>query len=964
MQKRLSLFVAAVLAINVLAGTAWSQQQQNSQDGVWRQIDESAFDQRAEAAEKFADPLFYKAFRLNRTALNGILERAPREFSSITVAETILTLPLPDGAFARFRIENSPIMEPALAAKYPEIQSFRGQGIDNPSATARFDISPNGFRAMILTGRGATVLIEPFAKGDTTNYISFYKHDVKRAGEWVCEVGGDIISPHTEAFNFLPDAPAAVTAGETLRTYRLALAATGEYTNRFRFVGDTDAQAKVRALAAMNTTMNRVNQVFERDAAVRMVLIANTDLLIYTDPNTDPYTTSNPSTTMLNLNQSNIDSVIGADNYDIGHVFSTGTGGIANLAVPCGPSKARGATGWPNPQGDVFDIDFVAHEMGHQFGANHTFNGNVGGCGGSNRSATNAYEPGSGITVMGYAGLCGNQDLAGNSIDTFHVRSIESIIAFTVNGNGNTCAAQIPTGNAPPSVTLPNGASFNIPKQTPFTLTAAATDANGDSLTYDWHQYNAGGSTGGTGAVPNSDADGTPRPLFRAFSPVASGSRTFPALTHILNSANVPPNTTNGFMTGELLPAITRTMNFQVVVRDNRAGGGGVNTASVAVNVDGNSGPFAVTEPNTNVSWQGGASQTVAWNVANTSAAPVNAASVKISLSTDGGQSFPITIVAATPNDGSETITVPNVNTTTARLKIEAVDNIFFDISNANFTITPGNVPTAGVPYDFDGDRKSDIAVFRPSNGTWYVLGSASGFFGGQFGTLGDKPVAADYDGDGKSDFAVFRGGTWFWLNSSNNAFNAAQWGLATDNPMTGDYDGDGKADLSVFRQSDGTWYIYQSSNGGFRAQQFGAQNDKPVVGDFDGDGKTDLAVYRPSVGTWFIQQSRDGFGAVQFGISTDKPAAADYDGDGKTDYAVYRDGFWYLLRTRDGFTGFPFGLATDIPTPGDFDGDGKADISVFRPSDGVWYQMRSQSGFAAAQFGLNGDTPIEAPLH
>jgi hypothetical protein len=956
MYRKLSPFIVLLAAVNILFVGSISAQK-NSADGVWRKLDDAALAQR-ESAQKWANPVRFESFRINRTALEGILKRAPQEFSEAARGvETVLTIPLPNGGFERFRIEDSPIMEAALAAKYPEIQSYRGQGIDNPTATIRFDVSPNGFRAQILSNQG-TIFVEPAAIGDTENYISFYKSDVPRSADgFSCLIGEDLL-PQTEQLSFVPQAP-AVTNGTQLRTYRLALAATGEYTNVFRQAGDTDVQAKTRALAQMNTTMNRVNQVYERDLAIRMVIVANTDLVIYTDGTSDPYT-NNSGSTMLSENQTNLDNVIGTANYDIGHVFSTGGGGIATLNSPCNPnSKARGVTGLPNPTGDIFAIDYVAHEIGHQFGARHTFNGTVNNCSGSNRSSVASYEPGSGITIMAYAGICGNQNLAFSSIDTFHVKSLEEIVAFV--SNFGTCSLNTPTGNTPPSINSVGGTSWNIPKQTPFSLTAAATDANGDTVTYDWQQYDLGGASGGTSAVPNTDSDGVARPIFRVYSPVSSGTRSFPSSQFIRNNANVPPNTTSGFLTGELLPAITRTMNFQAIARDNRAGGGAINTVTVQVNVDGNSGPFNVTAPNTAVNWTGNTQQTVTWNVANTNAAPVNAATVRILLSTDGGLTFPTIVSNGTPNDGSETINVPNIATTQARIRIEAANNIFFDISDVNFTITQG-VASARKLYDFDGDGRSDIAVFRPSDGGWYLLRSQAGFTGLQFGIATDKAVAGDFDGDGKTDVAVFRNGFWFWLNSSNGAFNAVQFGTAGDQPMAGDFDGDGKNDPTVFRN--GIWYILQSSDGAFNAAQFGAAGDKPVTGDYDGDNKSDIAVFRPSDGGWYLLRSQLGFAGLQFGISTDAPAPADFDGDGKTDVAVFRSGTWYLLRSQLGFAAAQFGAASDTPAPADYDGDNKADIAVFRPSNGTWYQLGSTSGFSGVQFGANGDTAVSAPLY
>ena len=632
---------------------------QTSPQNLWQEVDES---QIVLVGERYIIPQVYRTIKLNVEEMQSFLSEAPLEFSNATRSTVfILDFPMPNGTMQKFSIVESPIMAPELAAKYPEIRTYLGKGIDDPLANVRFDFTLHGFHAMILSPEG-NVFIDPYSLGDIQNYISYYTKDFTKIGTaFECEVFSD--ESRLNELNYLRESMILTPTGPQLRTYRLALACTGEYTS---FFGGTVPLA----MAAIVTSVNRVNGVYEKEVAVRMVLVADNDTLVFTNAATDPYS-NNDGGAMLGQNQTTVDARIGSPNYDFGHVFSTGGGGVAYLGVVCvNGFKAQGVTGSGAPVGDPFDIDYVAHEMGHQFSGNHSFNGTAGSCSGGNRNASTAYEPGSGSTIMAYAGICSPQNLQNNSDPYFHVINFDEIVSFTNFGSGNGCAVITSTGNSAPTVTVPTG-GFYIPKSTPFSLTGSATDPNGDALTYNWEEFDLGPA--GAPGTPSGNA-----PIFRAWAPTANPTRYFPRLQNLLNNTTV---------IGEILPTYARTLTFRLVARDNKVGGGGVNYAQMQFNVDGNSGPFAVTSPNTNVNWAGNSLQTITWNVTNTNAAPVNCANVSILLSTDGGQTFPNVLLASTPNDGSESVTIPNTPSTTARIKVQAVGNIFFDLSNVNFVI-------------------------------------------------------------------------------------------------------------------------------------------------------------------------------------------------------------------------------------------------------------------------------------
>ncbi|HMT07975.1 MAG TPA: M12 family metallo-peptidase [Pyrinomonadaceae bacterium] len=686
----------ALFLVIFLIGTASRPTFAANGDVLWSDVDARSL---STNADRRIIPERYRTVRLDKLALSNLLALARPEFEhDFEGGSNVIELPMPDGGFAKFRFFDSPIMETELAAKYPEIRTFSGQGIDDPSSLVRFDVTQRGFHAIVLRPEGS-VYIDPYAFGDTDNYISYDKQDFATDKQFVCLTQNlsDLskeLRPRKWRSPFGSEDD-LVNNGGTLHTYRLAMAATGEYT---AFHGGTVPLA----MAAITTTVNRVNAVYERDLSVRLTLIANNNLIVYTNAGTDPYANTSGD---LTANQNNINTVIGTANYDVGHLVGTGGGGVAQLNSPCTTSKARGLTGSPAPIGDPFDIDYVAHELGHQFGGNHTFNSTNSSCGGGNRNASTAYEPGSASTIQGYAGICGTSDLQRNSDDYFHIISLEEMTTFITGATGESCDVDTSNGNSVPVVTA--APACTVPISTPFSLTGSATDANGDALTYTWEEYDLGASTN---ALPNTDASGGARPIFRSYRATTTGAtRTFPSLPFILSNANVPPSTFSGTnavgtvcssgncLTGELLPAITRTMQFQLTARDNRTGGGAVRSAQTAVTVSAAAGPFAVTSPNTAISWASGANQTVTWNVASTTAAPVSCPNVDIQLSTNGGTSF-TTILAATPNDGTQSVLIPSNSTTTARIKVQCSTSCWFDVSNANFTLLP---PTAaGVSVD------------------------------------------------------------------------------------------------------------------------------------------------------------------------------------------------------------------------------------------------------------------------
>ncbi|RYE23974.1 MAG: T9SS type A sorting domain-containing protein [Sphingobacteriales bacterium] len=624
-------------------------------------------------------PTRYTVFATDANTLKQKMQDVPANPQQAVA----IVLPMPDGKMRAFHMWATQMMETALAARYPEIKTFTATADDNKGVTAKLDLTTHGFHAMVYDGSN-TMFVDPLTDGDSRYYISYYKKDYPQDASTVsvCELNDatkeELLQGKMDVEPGTPGVNPRVN-GVTKKTYRLALATTYEYS----VAVDGSVPTKPGVLSAMVTSMNRVNGVYERELAVTMTLIGNTDTLISLT-STDPYS-NNSSFALLGENQDNVDAKIGTANYDIGHVFSTGGGGVASPAAVCNSMrKAQGVTGRSNPVGDPFDIDYVAHEMGHQFGADHTFNASTGSCGGNNGVADCAYEPGSGTTILAYAGICGVNNIQSNSDAYFHYRSLEQMSIFIASGP--TCGVSAVSGNTP-AVIPAIAATYDIPFKTPFELTApVVTDVAHDEINYCWDEHDLG-------EFGEDYSTTTLGPILRSFTPDTSRTRIFPRLEKLL------VNQTSYL--GEKLPEVERAMKFRLTVRDILNGMGCVNLTDdeVTVNILDTGVPFEVETPNELTDYmQAGSTSTVTWEVASTNLAPISTLNVDIFLSVDGGRTYPYTVATGVPNNGSANITVPNVATDSARIKVKGTGNVFFDISNHNFYINtwPTNVTTVG----------------------------------------------------------------------------------------------------------------------------------------------------------------------------------------------------------------------------------------------------------------------------
>lgn len=635
----------------------------------WTKIDEGKVSN-LEKVNRSSVPSTYQLFHLDLSIFKQALEGSPVRGAFSGRSQKVIYLPTEEGNLERFYVMETPIMEAELARKYPMIKSYAAQGVDNPLSIARFSVTQLGLHTMTMTPGKSILYIDPYTE-NRENYIVYTKNALASTPQdFECLTTDEVALPSLENEVLSVNA----TDDSKLRTYRLALSCTGEYGALFAGSG-TDAQKKANVQAQMAITMTRVNGVYERDLAVTMIFVANNDLIIYYNAATDPWTGEyNVKTAQT------IDAAIGFSNYDIGHNFNRSGGGNAGcIGCVCSTStspfgnnsthKGRGYTGRSNPTGDAFDIDYVAHEMGHQFGGFHTMASSQCYSG----DGTTEVEPGSGSTIMGYAGIC-SSNVQNNSDAYFHYVTIRDITNNVKSGISSSCAQITTFSNAAP-VIVPNQ-NYTIPISTPFMLTGVASDSNGDALTYTWEQNDPEVSSQAT-TSPNQLK--TTGPLFRSLEGTVSPTRFFPKKATVLSGLTSSQ--------WEVLPAVSRVMNFALTVRDNVAGGGQTATSEMKVTVSSAGGAFSITSQNAFVNYTAATNQTVTWNVASSNQAPVNTPFVDIYMSTDNGTTFPILLASKVPNDGSELITIPNVPGSYNRIMVQGHDNIFYDISNSSFGI-------------------------------------------------------------------------------------------------------------------------------------------------------------------------------------------------------------------------------------------------------------------------------------
>ena len=622
-------------------------------------------------------PTAYTLYTMDIESIKNKLQNAPIQGAFFGESSNIIQVPNAAGGLENYRVLDTEILHPTLAAQLPNIKSFVGRSIENPGTFIRFSVSQAGFHGQVFEPGKSTFFIDPYTK-DKSVYIAYKREDLVNSSSDIfsCETDNTM---YEKAKNTASSEVLRATDDSKIRRYELAMSCTGEYGALFIGSATTDFEKKSNIMAQMVITMTRVNGIYEKEMGITFQFVPNNFDIMYYDAATDPFDGEYNDKT-----QEVIDNNIGDANYDIGHNFNTDGGGNAGCigCVCTSGTKGSGMTGRSNPTGDSFDVDYVAHEIGHQMGGYHTHNGTTTCLKSGNNTEV---EPGSGSSIMGYAGICTGQNVQDNSDDYFNYVNIRDISANIQGGVSSACFEEIIVTNLPP--TADAGDDYIIPIGTAFVLTGAGSDpdtaTNGDILTYTWEQNDNEDMQSPLMPVPTATAG----PMFRSRRGTTSPKRYFPQMSDIINNDLTP--------TWEVIPYAQRAFEFALTVRDNVIYGGQTADDLMTINTDISAGPFEVSSQNENTTWTQGATETITWDVANTTnILTVNCQLVNITFSAAGDFSDTVTLANNVPNNGTANIVVPPTVTTTGRIMVSAADNIFLDVNDAIITIEEVTTPT------------------------------------------------------------------------------------------------------------------------------------------------------------------------------------------------------------------------------------------------------------------------------
>lgn len=815
--------------------------------------------------EEFTNLQSKQLFSLDKGLLASQLKNAPQRFSGEAGVEILM--PNAKGELEKFKVWEYSNFTPEMQAKFPDIKSYMGIGITDPTAYLRFSISNIGLSSTTLRSGGSNFVESYSPESDV--YVAYESGSKLRneKDEFLCSTINDMAAESQE------NQDAGKSNNKVLKTFRMAISAQAEYSQyhitRAGAGSASDDEKKEVVLAAINNTLTRVNSLYEKDLAVHFNLVDIMDV-IYLDPNTDPYTGNYNSQV-----QSTLNSKIGAANYDIGHLLAyDGPNGNAGcIGCVCNSNKGSGFTSHYIPVSDIFDIDYVAHEMGHQMGANHTHT--YSGSEGTNVQV----ELGSGNTIMGYTGITLNYDTQFNSNDFFTYRNI---LQIQNNIQNKSCAVNTPLANNPPIVDA--GADVTIPISTPFVLKGTVTDPENDTMTYVWEQNNPANASNqyGSGSVASPTKAGGPN--FKMYPPISDPVRYFPEYTKILAGVNATK--------WEALSSVGRTLNFTLTARDNSPNGPQTNTDEIKITVSAAAGPFIITAPTFGESLQSGSSYTVKWNVANTNVAPVNTSQVNIKLSKDGGKTF-IILAANTANDGQEVVTIPaGSQTPEAFIMVEAVNNVYFAMSPSfviDYTVVGENCTTytySGSPVDINdsvdnyiSSPQIEVPIQVPDSGVITMVrikpniqhNNMIHLAIGLEGPTGTSALFWNRTCSGKKDLTA--------------TFSEAGTSLNCNNLASGDYKPN--ETLAIFKgnQAQGEWKLFASDNRvGIAGKVLGwalevcTRETESLAVNENSSLANDIKVYpNPSNGNFFIK-ARDLGG---------KAKAVVYDLSGKIVYST-----------------------------------------------------------------------------